>query len=100
MNSNDFRALCVQPDCTLHDALQRMDQTARGILLVLWEDGRLARTLTDGDLRRARLQQLGDELTVAALPEQAALTAVQEGLSRIHPGRPGRTGRPQAARRP
>ena len=78
MNSNDFRALCVQPDCTLHDALQRMDQTARGILLVLWEDGRLARTLTDGDLRRARLQQLGDELTVAALPEQAALTVGED----------------------
>ena len=73
MNRNDFRALCVQPDCTLHDALLRMDQTARGILLVLSEDGRLARTLTDGDLRRARLQQLSDTLTVAALPEQAAL---------------------------
>lgn len=81
MNSTDFRALCVQPDCTLHDALLRMDQTARGILLVLWEDGRLARTLTDGDLRRARLQQLGDELTVAALPEQAALTVGEEATA-------------------
>lgn len=81
MNSTDFRALCVQPDCTLHDALLRMDQTARGILLVLWKDGRLARTLTDGDLRRARLQQMGDELTVAALPEQAALTVGEEATA-------------------
>jgi hypothetical protein len=49
MNSNDSGPCAAR--CTLHDALQRMDQTARGILLVLG-DGRLARTPIDGDLRR------------------------------------------------
>ncbi len=81
MNSVDFRALCVQPDCTLHDALLRLDQTARGILLVLRANGTLARTLTDGDLRRARLQQLGDDMTVATLPEQGALTVGEDAAA-------------------
>jgi dTDP-4-amino-4,6-dideoxygalactose transaminase len=74
MNRQEFEALCVSPACTLREALQRLDATARGVLLVQDDDGVLLRTVTDGDLRRARLQQISDETPVASLPAQAPIT--------------------------
>ena len=74
MNRQEFEALCVSPACTLRQALQRLDATARGVLLVQGDDGALLRTVTDGDLRRARLQQISDETPVASLPAQAPIT--------------------------
>ena len=74
MNRQEFDALCVRPACTLRQALERLDATARGVLLVQGDDGVLLRTLTDGDLRRARLQQMGDETPVANLPAQTPIT--------------------------
>ncbi len=74
MNRQEFEALCVSPACTLREALQRLDATARGVLLVQGDDGVLLRTVTDGDLRRARLQQMGDETPVASLPAQVPIT--------------------------
>ena len=74
MNRQEFEALCVSPACTLRQALQRLDATARGVLLVQGDDGVLLRTVTDGDLRRARLQQMGDETPVASLPAQVSIT--------------------------
>lgn len=70
MNQAEFSALCVSPHCTLHDALMRLDTTARGLLMVLNEDGRLVRTLTDGDLRRGRLSGFNDATLVLELPAQ------------------------------
>jgi dTDP-4-amino-4,6-dideoxygalactose transaminase len=67
MNPSQFAALAIQPDCSLHDALARMDQTARGILLVLDDAGVLARTLTDGDLRRAILANVAAIEPVSSL---------------------------------
>ena len=74
MNRQEFEALCVSPACTLREALQRLDATARGVLLVQGDDGVLLRTVTDGDLRRARLQKMDDETTVACLPAQTPIT--------------------------
>lgn len=74
MNRQEFEALCVSPACTLRQALQRLDATARGVLLVQDDHGVLLRTVTDGDLRRARLQQISDETPVASLPAQAPIT--------------------------
>ncbi|MGH6626583.1 MAG: DegT/DnrJ/EryC1/StrS family aminotransferase [Burkholderiaceae bacterium] len=78
MSPAEFQALCVMPACTLHEALQRMDQTARGILLVLRDDGTLARTLTDGDLRRATLGQLAGTSAVGSLPELAPVVVWED----------------------
>ncbi|MES2943189.1 MAG: DegT/DnrJ/EryC1/StrS family aminotransferase [Pseudomonadota bacterium] len=78
MSPDKLAALSVLPELTLRDALLRMDQTARGILLVLAADGSLARTLTDGDLRRAILNHAGDASPVSALPVAKPITASQE----------------------
>ncbi len=74
MTADEFKALCVPASCTLRQALAALNDTGRGVLLVLHPDGRLRRTLTDGDLRRAALQSLGDSTQVAQLPEQAPIT--------------------------
>ncbi len=81
MNRDDFRSLLIGPDCTLRDALKRLDVTARGILLVVDADGRLLRTLTDGDLRRARLDGLADDAAVAALPIQSPIVVGEDAAA-------------------
>lgn len=70
MNAAQFQALCVQPQVTLLEALRRLDSTARGVLLMVGAQGQLLRTVTDGDLRRARLQGLRDDALVGDLPAQ------------------------------
>ncbi len=78
MSFADLGTLCVQPELTLRDALLRMDQTARGILLIVGEDGKLARTLTDGDLRRAILTHAGDDFPLEKLPRVHAVTVNED----------------------
>ena len=68
MNPIELELLCVKPAMTLRDALQRMEQVSRGILLVLDDEGKLARTLTDGDLRRAILKGVSESSLLGALP--------------------------------
>ena len=70
MNTAEFHHLWVWPECTQREALQRLDSTARGLLLVVNQYGELVRTLTDGDLRRARLQGLDDATPLSELPAQ------------------------------
>jgi dTDP-4-amino-4,6-dideoxygalactose transaminase len=74
VTAEEFAALCVAPTCTLREALAALNSTGRGVLLVLHPDGRLRRTLTDGDLRRAALGHVSDTAPVSQLPEQAPIT--------------------------
>jgi dTDP-4-amino-4,6-dideoxygalactose transaminase len=74
----EFEALCVPGTMSLRDALDRLNRTARGALLVLHPDGRLRRTLTDGDLRRAALAHVPDSAPVDSLPEQAPVTVDED----------------------
>ncbi|MBK8073513.1 MAG: DegT/DnrJ/EryC1/StrS family aminotransferase [Ramlibacter sp.] len=78
MTADEFAALCVKPETTLRQALAALDATARGVLMVLQPDGRLRRTLTDGDLRRAALDHASDTTPVSRLPEQSPLTLGQD----------------------
>ena len=73
MNEREFRDLCIAPDCGVRDALAAMDRAGRGVLLVVAADGRLLRTLTDGDLRRAALVQVDAQAPVAGLPHGAPI---------------------------
>jgi len=77
MNAADFEALCVLPSCSLRAALLRMDHTARGILLLVQADGRLLRTVTDGDLRRAVLAHCDEAAPLADLPGQTPITVTE-----------------------
>ena len=74
MTADEFKALCIPASATLREALSALNLTARGVLLVLHADGRLRRTITDGDLRRAALNHVGDSASIADLPEQPPIT--------------------------
>jgi dTDP-glucose pyrophosphorylase len=55
MNTTELTALFVFPHHTMLEVMQRINETAQGISLVLDSKGRLQDTITDGDLRRAVL---------------------------------------------
>ncbi|MBK0394294.1 DegT/DnrJ/EryC1/StrS family aminotransferase [Ramlibacter algicola] len=74
MNEQQFRALCVPAGCAVRDALDALDRSARGILLVTDAQGRLVRTVTDGDLRRAALNRVPESASLADLPASAPRT--------------------------
>ena len=83
MNEQQFRALCVPATCTIREALDTLERTARNVLLVLDSKGKLRRTLTDGDLRRAALARTPEDAFIATLPGQAPITLPeQEGVGR------------------
>lgn len=67
-------ALFVPAGLGWREAIERMDQLAEGILLVVGDDGVLQRTVTDGDLRRAVLASTPDSATLGDLPGQAPVT--------------------------
>ncbi|MGZ5179938.1 MAG: aminotransferase class I/II-fold pyridoxal phosphate-dependent enzyme [Ramlibacter sp.] len=74
MDAQTFRDLCIAPDRSLQDALEALNRTARGVLLVVGADGVLRRTVTDGDLRRAALEHVDAATAVGRLPHGAPLT--------------------------
>jgi len=55
MNAADLKSLFVSSSNTMLEVMQRINEAAQGISLVLDPDGRLLDTVTDGDLRRAVL---------------------------------------------
>ena len=78
MNEEQFRALCVPATCNIREALDTLERTARNVLLVLDSNGKLRRTVTDGDLRRAALARTPDNAFIATLPGQAPITLKEE----------------------
>ena len=78
MTGDQFAALCVPATMTLREALARLDLTACGVLLATRPDGSLARTVTDGDLRRAALAQRGDDTRLSDLPANTPITLPPE----------------------
>lgn len=58
-------SLLVQQHLTLREVMARIDDGEQGIALLVSEDGRFQRTVTDGDLRRAILRGHGLDSVVA-----------------------------------
>ena len=52
MNKAELTALFASPDHTMLEVMQRINEIAQGISLVVDSEGRLVDTITDGDLRR------------------------------------------------
>ena len=71
----DSKPLLVQRSSSVRDALKRLNDTAVGVLLLVAQDGRLVRTVTDGDLRRLLLAGADLDATLATLKESASRTA-------------------------
>lgn len=73
--NDSLTPLCLPPDTPWGEALARLNQMGSGILLVVDGSGRLLRTVTDGDLRRAVLAALAPQMPVSALPTKPPVVA-------------------------
>jgi dTDP-4-amino-4,6-dideoxygalactose transaminase len=71
----DSKPLVIRRTSSIRDALKQLNDTAAGVLLLVDAQGRLARTVTDGDLRRLLLAGAGLDATLEALPEAASRNA-------------------------
>jgi dTDP-4-amino-4,6-dideoxygalactose transaminase len=76
----DVSLLTVHAEVSVRDALDRLNRTGSGVLLLVDAAGRLLRTVTDGDLRRLLLSGAGLDASLRALPGQSPVTA-KEGVS-------------------
>jgi dTDP-glucose pyrophosphorylase len=70
------------PTSTLVDAIRVIEMSSRRIAVVLDDEGRLAGTLTDGDVRRCLLNGGGLETQVANAMNSAPLSAIRESSER------------------
>lgn len=70
--------LLVSKTLTLREALAKLNETGQGILLLADHDGRLLRTVTDGDIRRLIIG--GGDLTdtLSSLPERNSRTLSED----------------------
>jgi dTDP-4-amino-4,6-dideoxygalactose transaminase len=73
----DLSSLAVDAGISVREALDRLNRSGEGVLLLVERDGRLRRTVTDGDLRRLLLSGCGLDADLRALPEQAPVTAAE-----------------------
>ena len=64
--------LCIRQQATLRDALEQLQRTGQGLLLLVDERGLLLRTVTDGDLRRLILAGAALDVPLSRLPQQSA----------------------------
>ncbi|MCH2162238.1 MAG: aminotransferase class I/II-fold pyridoxal phosphate-dependent enzyme [Phycisphaerales bacterium] len=74
---NDVASILIQGHETLRTALERMNRSGRTVLLLVDCDGRLLRTVTDGDLRRVLLTGRDLESSLAALAERSSWTVAE-----------------------
>lgn len=73
--------MSIAETASLHAALERLDATGLGILVVIDADGAVVRTVTDGDLRRMILKGAKLEDRISALTPQVPVT-IPDGTSR------------------
>lgn len=71
----DLLSITVNPEDTLRSALDKLNDSGRGILLLADSEGRFERTVTDGDIRRNLLRGAGLDDTLAMLGGAQSITA-------------------------
>lgn len=70
----DISAISVTREATIREALEVLDRTGLGILLLTSTDSTFERTVTDGDLRRLLLENSGLQDTLQALSRSNSIT--------------------------
>lgn len=77
----DWKRCCLPPQARIRDAIQCIDQGAKGITLIVDEDQRLIGTITDGDIRRALLARTSLAEPLSSLLEAKASSAYPEPVT-------------------
>lgn len=78
----DIQTILVLNTTTLREAMATLESTGRTILLRVDHNGRLERTVTDGDLRRLLMGGASLDSTLAALPASAP-ACTQDSRDRV-----------------
>lgn len=73
----DVASITVDASTSLRQALDRLDRTAEGVLLLVGSDGRLLRAVTDGDVRRLLLGGASLETRLSQLPARTPITVAE-----------------------
>ncbi len=66
--------LCVGPECSLREAIERIDRGRSGVILVVDADGRMTDLITDGDVRRLVLADRDLRTPVGELHDRSRAT--------------------------
>lgn len=77
---SEFRDLFIDSSATVRDAFEHLNRTARGILMLVDEQDRFLRTITDGDLRRLLLHDGTLDSLLEQLPKHESVV-VPDGAS-------------------
>lgn len=78
----DIAGICITRDATMRTALDTLDRSGLGVLLLV-RDGRVfERTVTDGDLRRLLLEGTSLDQTLAAVPEKGSIVLPENSTRR------------------
>ncbi len=73
----DVDRLVIRVSTSIRDALEQLQNTAAGVLLLIGDEGQLLRTITDGDLRRLMLAGFGMHDRLSALPSQPPIVVAE-----------------------
>ena len=77
----DLTNLCIGPESSIQNAVARMDVSRVGIVLVVDSEMRLQGTITDGDVRRAILANIGlDASMLARIARRTSPSVMSGGL--------------------
>ena len=74
----DIKDFCARRSATIRDAMTAINASGMQMLLLLDDQGRFQRTVTDGDLRRLLLNGAEMGGTLESLPDLASVTAPEE----------------------
>lgn len=64
----NIQSLLIEPNTTIKAALEKLESTGQGILLLVDESQKLKSTVTDGDLRRLLLSGVSIDASLAEFP--------------------------------
>jgi len=78
MTADQFKQLLVPLTMSWLQAAARMDECAQGVLLAVDDAGKLVRTVTDGDLRRAMLNHAPESKALGELPGRAPIVVTEQ----------------------
>ncbi|MCP4361003.1 MAG: NTP transferase domain-containing protein [Chloroflexi bacterium] len=81
MEPGKIQRLFINPDNSLREAMACIDRNAKGIALVVVDDGCLLATITDGDIRRAVLAGTGLNTPVSNLLSARAESAYSQPIT-------------------
>jgi dTDP-glucose pyrophosphorylase len=72
---SDWKETLLPPTASIHDTIARIDATSLQICLLINNDGELLGTVTDGDIRRAILENISMDAPVEKIMSRDPITA-------------------------